>query len=265
MNPHTRKFVSGKQTASKLPDIPVFANTADARLHLKQRLAAAFRLFSHFGFDEGIAGHITARDPEYSDRFWVNPFGVHFSRIKVSNLVLVNHEGEVIEGDKTVNGAAFAIHSRIHSARPDIVAAAHAHSIHGKTWASLGRKLDPISQDACAFYDNHAVFDFFTGVVIETEVGDQIAGALGKKMAVILQNHGLLTTGKTVDAATYLFLSMERCCQSQLLAEAAGEPKIIPHEMAVKTRDYIASDHSLWYSFQPLYDFIVEEQPDLLD
>jgi ribulose-5-phosphate 4-epimerase/fuculose-1-phosphate aldolase len=205
------------------------------------------------------------RDPEHTDHFWVNPFGMHFSQIRVSDLVLVNHAGEVVEGGHAVNGAAFAIHSRIHAARSDIVAVAHAHSIHGKTWASLGKPLLPISQDACAFYENHTVFDCFTGVVVETEVGDRIAQALQNRMALILQNHGLLTAGRSVDAAVYLFLLMERCCQSQLMAEAAGKPIPVPHDIAVKTRDYIASDHSLWFSFQPLYDFIVKQQPDLLD
>jgi ribulose-5-phosphate 4-epimerase/fuculose-1-phosphate aldolase len=264
MSKITRKSISGPQARS-LPSIPEFKTAAAERLHRKQRLAAGFRLFSHFGFDEGIAGHITVRDPERPDHFWVNPFGRHFSQIKVSDLALVNHEGVVVEGDALVNGAAFAIHSRIHAAYPEIVAAAHAHSLYGKTWASLGRLLDPISQDACALYENHAVFNDFTGVVVETEVGDRIARTLEHKIAVILQNHGLLSTGRTVDAAIYLFLLMERCCQSQLMAEAAGTPIKIPHDVAVKTRDYIASDHSLWYSFQPLYDFIVARQPDLLD
>src|ERR1700735_2997563 len=102
-------------------------------------LAAAFRRFSRFGFDEGVAGHITARDPEQLDHFWVNPFGMHFSQIRASDLILVDDKGEVIEGDHPVSTAAFAIHSRVHAARPDAVAAAHAHSLHGKAWASLGR------------------------------------------------------------------------------------------------------------------------------
>src|SRR5882672_4592504 len=129
------------------------------RLHRKQNLAAAFRLFSRFGFDEGVAGHITARDPEHPDHFWVNPFGVHFGQIRVSDLILVNEHGEVIEGRHPVNTSAFAIHSRVHAARPEAVAAAHAHSIYGKSWSSLGRLLDPITQDACAFYEDHALFD----------------------------------------------------------------------------------------------------------
>lgn len=115
--------------ATGLLEPPTFATVEEERLHLKQRLAAAFRLFSKFGFDEGIAGHITVRDPENKDHFWVNPFGIHFSQIKVSNLILVNHEGEVVEGDRPVNRAAFAIHSQIHAARPDVTAAAHSHSV----------------------------------------------------------------------------------------------------------------------------------------
>src|SRR6266550_3800217 len=105
------------------------------RLHRKQNLAAAFRLFSRFGFDEGVAGHITARDPELTDHFWVNPFGMHFGHIRVSDLILVNDRGEVVEGDHQVNTAAFAIHSQVHAARPDVIAAAHAHSVYGKTWS----------------------------------------------------------------------------------------------------------------------------------
>lgn len=134
-----------------LPQPPSFERVEDERLHRQQRLAASFRLFAHYGFDEGVAGHITARDPEFPDHFWVNPFGMYFGQIRVSDLLLVNHQGEVVKGNKPVNAAAFAIHSQIHQARPDVVAAAHAHSLYGKTWASLGRLLDPLTQDACLF------------------------------------------------------------------------------------------------------------------
>src|SRR5678810_959474 len=117
-----------------LHQLPSFDSVADERLHRKQRLAAAFRMFSKCGFDEGVAGHITARDPELLDHFWVNPFGMHFGQIRASDLILVNDRGEVVEGKYPVNGAAFAIHSQVHAARPDVVAAAHAHSLHGKAW-----------------------------------------------------------------------------------------------------------------------------------
>ncbi len=237
----------------------------EERLHRKQRLAAAFRLFSRFGFDEGVAGHITARDPERLDHFWVNPFGMHFGHIRVSDLILVNDKGEVVEGDKPVNTAAFVIHSQVHAARPDVVAAAHAHSVYGKSWSALGRPLEPITQDVCAFYEDHAVFDDYTGVVLDLEEGKRISHALGGHKAVILRNHGLLTVGHSVDEAAWWFITMERSCQAQLLASSAGEPVHIRPDMARLTAGQVGSHVAGWFSFQPLFDRIVAEQPDLLE
>ena len=244
---------------------PTFDNIEDERRHRKQRLAAAFRLFGHFGFDEGIAGHITARDPELLDHFWVNPFGMHFSQIRVSDLILVNEKSEVVEGTRPVNEAAFAIHSRVHMARPDVVAAAHAHSLYGKTWSSMGRLLDPLTQDACAFYEEHSLFADYSGVVYETDEGDRIAQAMGHRKAVILQNHGLLTVGRTVDEAAWFFITMDRSCQSQLIAEAAGKPVPISHESALIAQQQVGNPRVGWFQYQPLWDMIVREQPDLLD
>jgi ribulose-5-phosphate 4-epimerase/fuculose-1-phosphate aldolase len=235
------------------------------RLYRKQRLAASFRLFSKFGFDEGVAGHITARDPELADHFWVNPFAMHFGHIKVSDLILVNHQGEVVEGDRQVNTAAFVIHSQVHAARPDVVAAAHSHSIYGKSWSAFGRLLDPITQDVCAFYEDHAVFDDYTGVVLDLEEGKRIAHAVGDNKAAILRNHGLLTVGHSVDEAVWWFITMERSCQAQLLASSAGTPVLIDSEMARTTHDQVGSHLAGWFSFQPLFDRIVRLEPDLLD
>jgi ribulose-5-phosphate 4-epimerase/fuculose-1-phosphate aldolase len=238
---------------------------SDERTTRKQRLAAAFRLFARFGFDEGVAGHITARDPEHPDRFWVNPLGVYFGHIRASDLILVDHSGKVLEGSRPVNRAAFAIHSEIHKARPDVVAAAHAHSPSGKTWSSLGRLLDPITQDACAFHEDHALFADYDGVVNDTDEGAKIGEALGGKKAVILQNHGLLTVGRSVDEAAWWFITMERSCETQLRAEAAGGPKLIPDAVARKTRAQIGSSPVGWLSFQPLWERITREQPDLVE
>jgi ribulose-5-phosphate 4-epimerase/fuculose-1-phosphate aldolase len=245
--------------------LPKFDSFEAERRHRKERLAAAFRLFGQFGFDEGVAGHITARDPERLDHFWVNPFGLNFKLIKVSDLILVNHDGVVVEGNAMVNTAAFVIHSRIHQARPDVIAAAHAHSIYGKAWSSLSRKLDPLTQDSCAFFDDHAVFDQYTGVVLDLEEGVKIADALGQNKAAILQNHGLLTAGHSVDEAAWWFITMERTCQAQLLAEAAGTPVPIESGMAALTATQVGSHVAGYFSFQPLYDWITRLQPDLFD
>jgi ribulose-5-phosphate 4-epimerase/fuculose-1-phosphate aldolase len=244
---------------------PKFDNVDDERRHRKQRLAAALRLFGHFGYDEGAAGHITARDPELLDHFWVNPLAMSFKQIRVKDLLLVNHRGEVVEGTWPVNTAAFVIHSHIHAARPDVIAAAHSHSMHGKAWSTLRRPLDPLTQDACAFYGDHAVYDEFNGVVLDDEEGKRVAAALGDCKAAILANHGLLTVGRTVDEAAWWFISMDRSCQAQLLAEAAGKPVPIDAEQAAKTFTQMGGYRSGWMSFQPLYDWIVSDQPELLE
>lgn len=257
--------MSDTAKALRIPRPPEFASVAEERRHRKERLAASFRLFAKFGFDEGVAGHITARDPERMDHFWVNPFGVHFSMIRVSDLILVDGEGAVVEGDRAVNAAAFAIHSRVHHARPEVVAAAHAHSMYGKAFSTLGKLLDPLTQDACAFYEDHGIFQDYTGIVLDTAEGDRIAAALGPRKAVILRNHGLLTVGESVDEAVWWFITMDRSCQAQLLADAAGSPIAIGHESAVHTRGQVGSKKAGWFQFQPLWDMITREQPDLFE
>ena len=236
----------------------------EIRADRKQKLAAAFRLFGKFGFDEGLAGHITARDPERLDHFWVNPMGKSFKQMTVSDLLLVSHTGDIVEGEGLLNGAAFTIHSQIHMAKPEVTAAAHAHSLYGKSWSSLGRLLDPLTQDSCAFFEDHVLFDDFRGVVLDNSEGEAIAAALGTAKGAILQNHGLLTVGESVDEAAWWYITMERSCQAQLMAEAAGTPKLISREHALATRETVGNPLAGWFSFQPLNQVIVAEQPELL-
>ncbi len=244
---------------------PRFETVDDERRYRKQHLAGAFRLFGHFGFDEGAAGHITARDPELTDHFWVNPLGMNFKQIRVKDLILVNDRGEVVEGTWPVNTAAFVIHSHIHAARREVVSAAHAHSVYGKAWSALRRPLDPLTQDACAFYGDHAVYGEYGGVVLDAAEGRRIAHALGDRKAAILSNHGLLTVGETVDEAAWWFITMERSCQAQLLAEAAGSTIPIDTDQAERAAVQVGQRGAGWRQFQPLFDWIVEVQPDLLD
>lgn len=248
----------------QIPMPATFEDPMEQRQHNKQRLAAAFRVFAMKGFDEGLAGHITVRDNIEPETFWVNPVGIHFAHIKASDLVRVDHLGNIVEGHFPINNAAFAIHSRIHMARPDVNAVAHAHTTYGRAFSALGQKLQPISQDACIFFDNHGLFDTFTGVVSDTEEGDMIAESLGDSLGVILQNHGLLTVGKTVDAAAANFLMMDSCCQSQLLAQAAGPLALITEEVALATRKVNASDLVTWGNFQPMYQLALSADDSFL-
>ncbi|MEU9095845.1 class II aldolase/adducin family protein [Streptomyces sp. NPDC048428] len=244
---------------------PAGLSVEDERQLRKQELAAAFRLFGKLGFGEGVAGHITARDPGDPDRFWVNPFGMSFRHIRVSDLLLVDGAGNVVEGSRPVNRAAFCIHSEVHRARPDVVAAAHAHSTYGKAFSSLGVRLDPLTQDACAFYEDHGLYTDYQGVVNDTEEGRRIGRALGRHKAVILQNHGNLTVGQTVPEAAWWFITMERSCQAQLLAMAAGTPQHIDHDSAVLVREQTGTPLSGWFQLRPLWDEIVREEPDLFE
>ncbi|WP_083975868.1 class II aldolase/adducin family protein [Kitasatospora azatica] len=248
-----------------VPLPPSFDSIESERQYRKEQLAAGFRLFGKFGFSEGVAGHITVRDPENPQWFWVNPFGTSFNMIKASDLILVDHEGTLLHGNRLVNKAAFVIHSQVHAARPDAVAAAHSHSLHGKAFSSLGIQLDPITQDACAFFEDHGLYSDYRGVVNELEEGKRVAAALGSYKAVILQNHGLLTVGQSVAEAVWWFITMERSCQAQLLAMAAGTPKLIDRETALTTREQIGGHLAGWFQAQPLWDQITASDPDLFD
>jgi len=250
----------------KFPSPPVFEDKYEEREYLKGRLAAAFRIFGKFGFDEGVAGHITLRDPVDPTTFWVNPFGVAFSMIKRSDLILVDHHGEVIDGGpcRLLNTAAFMIHSAIHDARPDVIAAAHSHSIYGRAFCSLGKPLDIISQDSCAFYDDHVVYEQFNGVVLAEDEGKRIASVLGNKKAALLQNHGILTVGESIESTVFWFLSMERSCHAQLLADAAaggrgGQTIKIGDKEAAFTYETVGSKKSGYFSAKPNFDLIHKE------
>ncbi|RVU17878.1 class II aldolase/adducin family protein [Streptomyces antnestii] len=243
---------------------PVHDSPADERRHRKERLAGALRLFGRLGYEDGVSGHITARDPEYDDCYWVNPFGMPFKHITVSDLVLANGDGQVVEGRRHVNQAAFTVHAQVHRARPDVVAVAHCHSLHGRALSTLGELIDPITQEACAFYEDHALLDEYTGVSVDPDEGRRIAAALGSYKALVLRNHGLLTVGGSVDAAAWWFLSMERSCQVQLAARAAGRPVLIDHRQAVATREQLGGDLVAWINHQPLWQDISSAEPDLL-
>lgn len=273
---------------STIPSPPTFTTKQEEREYLKTRLALAFRIFAKHGFEEGVAGHITVRDPISPTTFWVNPFGVAFSQITPEDLIQVNHEGKVIaggkEGRRHLNSAAFMIHSAIHRARPDVLCAAHSHSIYGRAFCALGRELDIISQDACSFWNvcplssftipmvllhadycqDHVVYKQFNGVVLAEEEGENIAAALGSKKAALLQNHGLLTVGQSIEEAVYWFTSLEKCCQEQLLADAAaagrgGKTVKIDYVAAEFTFRTVVSPRGGWFAGTPLFDVAEEE------
>jgi ribulose-5-phosphate 4-epimerase/fuculose-1-phosphate aldolase len=268
-----RMLDRGELDPTTHPDLkpPVFSSPEEERAHRKARLAGACRIFARLGYDHWVAGHLSVRDPEHADRFWVNPLGTSWRLMRVSDLLQVDLSGRVLHGSRPVNAAAFAIHSEIHRAREDVVAAAHAHTPYGRAWSATGRPLEPISQDHCAFYEDHAVFDDFTGAVYDAADSKRFARALGPRKALILQNHGLLTVGYSIDEAAFWLHLLERCAQAMLLvaslAPRDGRPAYaaLSHEVARRTREQVGEPLHGWRGFQPLWDEIVADAPELLE
>lgn len=257
-----------EQAGLIFPVKPSFNSFAEERVHLKERLVGACRAFALQGFDYGFAGHLTIRDPEHPNLYWTNPMAVHFSQVKVSNLILADHQGHVVEGKYALNRAGFVLHAAVHEMHPDIVAMCHAHTVYGTAFAALGKKLDPVSQDAAAFYEDHVVIGAEAGqVAVELKAGNSVAAMFKGIKAAIHRNHGLLTASRhSIEAAAFWFIALERCCQQQLLIEASGvKPQMVSHEKALYSREHVGSEYIGWLHFQTIWTQLIKTQPDMFD
>lgn len=257
-----------EQQGLTFPQVPVFATHAEERQHRKERLVAACRAFALHGLDYGFAGHLTVRDPEFPDLYWTNPMAVHFSQVKLSNLILADHSGQVVQGRHALNRAGFVLHAAVHEMHQDIVAMCHAHTVYGTAWSALGRPLDPITQDAAVFFEDHVVITAEAGAVaVKTEAGKSVAAAFGKNKAAIHQNHGLFTASRhSIEDAAFWFIALERCCQVQLMVEATGiKPTLVSPERARYSRENVGNSFIGWLHFQPIYEQLVQSSPDMFD
>lgn len=267
-HPSNNSIYRPKQAGLKFPELPDFASFAQERQHRKERLVAACRAFALHHLDYGFAGHLTVRDPEFPELYWTNPMAVHFSQVKLSNLILADHTGKVVEGKYALNRAGFVLHAAVHEANPDIVAMCHAHTVYGTAFAALGRPLEPITQDAAAFYEDHIVIKDEAGAVaVEEEAGLSVADYFKNVKAAIHQNHGLLTVSRhSIEAAAFWFIALERCCQQQLLVEATGiKPVMVPQQSSRYSREHVGSEYIGWLHFQPIYEQLVQTSPDMFD
>jgi len=257
-----------EQPGLTFPKIPTFNSLDDERTHRKQRLVAGCRAFAMHNFDYGMAGHISVRDPENPNLYWTNPMAVHFSQVNMSNLILADHNGQVVEGKHAINRAGFVVHASVHEAHPDVVAMCHAHTPHGTAWCSTGRPIEPFNQDAACFFENHAVVSDDGGAVtVFTDQGAGVVEAFGKNRAVLHQNHGILTASRhSLDDAVFWFIAMDRCCHVQLLIEAAAtKPPLMQESAARHSATHVGSDYLGWLHFQPVYDQVVAANPDMFD
>ena len=243
--------MSSELPATELAEPPT-ASLEEIRLHRRQSTAIGYRIFGSFGWGSTGDGHISARDPELTDHFWLARDGVPFEHVTVDDIVLVGPSGDVVDApggkDTGINPAAYFIHWPIHEARPDIVSAAHTHTPYGTPWSATRKLLEPITQEACSFFEDHALFDDEELDICALDGGKRIADAIGDKRAVILCNHGLLTSGASVAEAVGWFVTMERVAEAQVKAGADAKP--ISDEGARAVYQSVGVPSNAWRQFQ---------------
>jgi len=250
------------------PVEPNFASVAEERRHRKERLVVACRAFAAQGYDYGFAGHLTIRDPQHPELFWTNPMAVHFDEVRMSNLILVDHDGRVVEGGHAVNRAGFILHANVHREHPDIIAMCHAHTEAGTAFSALGRPLRRLTQDACVFFEDHVVITEEAGAAaLEKSAGCNVARAFKGAKAAIHANHGLLTASRhSIDAAAFWFIALERCCKQELMVDASGhEPLLVTEDRARYSREHIGTDYIGWLHFQPIVNHLSRTKPDMFE
>ncbi len=224
--------------------------------------ALGYRVFGALRFGQLGDGHISARDPELTDHFWLLGYGVPFREATVDALVLVSPEGDVVRGTGDINIAAYNIHAPILAARPEAVSAAHTHTPYGTAFSAQARLMEPISQESCLFVFDQALFDDEELEVVSTIGGARIADALGPNKLVILRNHGLLTVGETVEAAVGAFVVAERVSEVHVKAGDAGRP--ISTEGAKQVAAHYTNQNLEWLVFQWLVRDLVPD-PSVVD
>ena len=220
-----------EKTARRARELPVSPAEREARVEL----AAAYRVFHHLGWTEMIFNHITLRVPGPEKLFLINPFGLHYSEITASSLVLIDIEGNPLRETKwPVNRAGFIIHSAIHDSVPDAHCVMHTHTTTGMAVASLKDGLSPTNFYAAQLHGGVAYHDF-EGITVEEGEKKRLVASIGARRAVILRNHGLLAWGPTVAEAFMTLWTLQRACDVQIAASAAGALNPIAPEVFAQT------------------------------
>lgn len=231
---------------------------------LKYKLCAVFRALAIEGLDDGISGHITVRDPADENCFWTNPLGHMFEEIVPEHLIRVNREGELLDGNYPLNVAGFAIHSGIHEVRPDIQCIIHTHSPWGTLFSTLGQKIKPLDQNACMFYENHAIYEEFHGAVHEHDEAVRLRNSLGDANVLVLKNHGTITCGSDIESAAMLMIHIEKAYRLNFFASLNTNAQAIPSAVAMETREWVSNSIGFKIEFDALLRKVERKFPDLM-
>jgi ribulose-5-phosphate 4-epimerase/fuculose-1-phosphate aldolase len=228
-------------------------------------LAAAFRMAGRLGFHEGTCNHFSIKLPGAEDRYLINPFGLHFAEIRARDLLVVDAEGRVVEGERSVEATAFFIHSRLHRAKADAVCVLHAHMPYATALTMIeGGRLEPAHQNALRFYGSIAYDELYNGLALDDAEGDRIVRCLGGARVLFHANHGVLVTGPTVAEAFDDLYYLERAAQAQVLAMSTGRPlRLVPEAVARSTAADFARDRPLYATahFAALKRLLAAEDP----
>ena len=189
-------------------------------------LAAAYRLVAHFGWDDLVFTHISARVPGPEHHFLINPYGMMFDEITASSLVKVDLDGNIVmETPHYINPAGFTIHSAIHAAREDALCVMHLHTVHGIAVSVKKEGLLPISQNSLFTLASIAYHDY-EGLALNEDEKPRLVADLGEETSLILRNHGLLTVGRTTADAFLAMYNLQRSCEMQVYAQSGGSELI---------------------------------------
>ena len=214
---------------------------AETELELRVKLAACYRIFDYMGWSEMIYNHITVKVPGPEQHFLINPFGLHYSEVKASNLVKVDIDGNIVEDtDYAVNPAGIVIHTAIHAARPDIQCIAHTHTNAGMAVACTqeGLRADNFYS---ALMHNQIAYHDFEGITVMDDEKSRLVANLGNKSLMILRNHGLLAGGRSIPEAFQNLWAIERACQVQVTTDSTGRPSIpVGPEILAKSEQLVA-------------------------
>jgi ribulose-5-phosphate 4-epimerase/fuculose-1-phosphate aldolase len=207
-----------ESAARKAREVPV----SEAERAARVQLAACYRIFHHLGWTEMIFNHITLRVPGPEKLFLINPFGLHYSEITASSLLLIDLQGNLQREAKwPVNRAGYVIHSTLHGAIPDVNCVMHTHTTTGMAVACLKDGLSPTNFYAAQLHGGVAYHDF-EGITVEEGERTRLVASIGDKRAVILRNHGLLAWGPSLPEAFMTLWTLQRACDVQIAASAAG-------------------------------------------
>ena len=219
--------------------IPSLRDTVSAEeWEARVELAAFYRLVARHDMDDLVGTHISARVPGHPNQFLINPYGVMFDEITASSLIKVNMAGDVLsDGPWPVNAAGFTIHSAVLSGRPDVMCAAHTHTVAGMAVSSVAGGLTPLTQKHMRFYKDIGSHPY-EGIADDADECARLQRDLADHDALLLENHGLLTCGPTIRSAWALLYNLEKCCQTQVAAEATGAELVIPSDdISQRTHD----------------------------